>query len=713
MLLNNSSTDLRLQLAKSNIIGKDGFTWWVGQVAALESSEGKKVQLISRGEKQTGDLYYGRVKVRIIGYHTANTNDLPDRDLPWAHIMVPPGTATGTLNTGQSHEYKGGETVLGFFLDGDDGQQPVIMGALYKNTSAQPEVSFNEVITKNGSSFKVFEPKRVGNAQLHNQKIPSNISGGTNPLTGVTKPLGSSGTAIPGLSEISRVNPQEVDKASVALGANIDNATNSVVLCQEDQISRITRAIEDFTKRLSGVQGYLNAYVSPVIGKLANLGSEIRQIGQLVTGVVTGMIKKGLKWLMTEISKIAEQAIGRLFSKPKQPYAAQVVRTIMSTIYCLFKKILKSLLNFITNSLLSFVGQILNATACFIDNFVGQMLKSIFDKIASLVEGPLQELSNFLGGALGSVSSLLSKAMGIANFIKTLLNCEDRNCAERSESYDFKYGPKQEDVDRFNKILNQAGVGGAANLINDLSEDLELEGGYDLGSGNCNPNILRCGPPEIQIIGGGGIGALAKAVVNDAGRVIGADMSVLGLGYVEPPMVSIRDGCGKGQFARGRAILGGETTEGPGGVIGQQVVRIVIDDPGEGYLNNIVTQEYGEDPISVPNDELDEDSKVVYSTLEDIDISLGGTGYEDGDTVSTENGCEYTITAGPGGTIIALTKSNECGGGFTDLPELTINTENGVGAVLRPVLKFTEVSATDGVDRTQNDLIQVIDCVQS
>ena len=120
MLLNNSSTDLRLQLAKSNILGKDGFTWWVGQVAALESSEGKKVQLISRGEDQTGNLYYGRVKVRIIGYHTANTSDLPDKGLPWAHIMIPPGTATGTLNTGQSHEYKGGETVLGFFLDGDD-----------------------------------------------------------------------------------------------------------------------------------------------------------------------------------------------------------------------------------------------------------------------------------------------------------------------------------------------------------------------------------------------------------------------------------------------------------------------------------------------------------------------------------------------------------------------------------------------------------------
>lgn len=708
MLLNNSSTDLRLQLTKSNFMGKDGFTWWVGQVAPLQTSGATKLQLSSREKEQKEDLYYGRVKVRIIGYHTANCQELPDKDLPWAHIMVPPGTANGTLNSGQSHEYKGGETVLGFFLDGDDGQQPVIMGSLYKNTSAKPEVTFDQVLSKNCSSFKVFEPKRIGNPQLHNTKIPSNADAGKNVLTGVEKPLSPASKQLPGLSEVSRVNPKESDKGAAILGQNLDNTTNSVVLCQEDQISRITRALEDFTKRLQGIQSFLDVFVSPVIGKLANLGSEIRQIGQLIAGIITALIKKGLKWLMKEITKKAEKAIGKLFPKPKQPVAAQTVRTILSTIYCIFKKILKSLLQFIIDSLLSFVGQVLNATACFVDNFVGQLLKSIFDKIASLVEGPLGQLSSFLGGALGNVSSLLSKAMGVANFIKTLLNCEDRNCQEKAESYDMKYGPKQEDVDRFNKILNKAGIGGAKSLANDLSDQLGLDGDYDLGVGGCNPNILRCGPPEIQILGGGGFGAIAKAVVNRAGQVIGADMTALGFDYTEPPMVSIIDGCRNGQYARGRAILGGQTTDRGG----QQVIAIVIDDPGEGYLNNITTQVYGENPIIVPNDQLDEDSKTVYANLDDIDIVLGGTGYNNGDRVYTVNGCEYTVTVGPGGTIIKLTKSNECGGGFTELPDLTINTESGVGAVLRPVLKFTEVSAGTGTDVNQKDVIQVIDCVQ-
>lgn len=703
MLLDNSSTDIRLQLTKTNFLGKDGFTWWIGQVAPLKTSGGDKLQLKSRSEKQEGDLYYGRVKVRIIGYHTANCEELPDKDLPWAHIMVPPGQANGTLNSGSSHEYKGGETVLGFFLDGDDGQQPVIMGSLFKNSSARPEVTFDEILTKNCSSFKVFEPQRVGNAQLHNKKIPGNADGGKNVLTGVEKPLGPAGKQVPGLSEVARVNPKESDKAAAALGRNIDNQTQSVVLCQDDQISRITRAIEDFTKRLEGIQQHLDVFVSPIVGKLANLGSEIKQIGQLIAGIITALIKKGMKKLLNEITKKAEKAVGRLFSKPKQPAAAQTVRTILSTIYCIFKKILKSLLKFIIDSLLSFIGNFLNAAACFIENFIGQLLNSIFGKIADLVSGPLQQLSSFLGGALGSISSLLSQAMGIANFIKTLLNCEDRNCQEKSESYSMRYGPKQEDVDKFNKILGKAGAGGVANLLNDLSNDLELGGDYDLGSGGCNPNILVCGPPEIQILGGGGFGAVAKAVVNNFGRVIGADLTSFGFGYTEEPMVSIIDGCRNGQFARGRAILGGEN--------GQQVIAIVIDDPGEGYLNTITTQEYGQEPIVVPNNQIDRDSKTVYSNIDRIDIANGGSGYEDGDIVSTDNGCKFRIKVGPSGMIIGLESTNECGGGFTDIPDLTINTQDGVGAVLIPVLKFTEVTGK-GINPEQPGIIQVIDCVQ-
>ena len=57
------------------------------------------------------------------------------------------------------------------------------------------------------------------------------------------------------------------------------------------------------------------------------------------------------------------------------------------------------------------------------------------------------------------------------------------------------------------------------------------------------------------------------------------------------------------------------------------------------------------------------------------------------------------------------------GFGFTDLPDLQINSKKGVGAKLLPVLKFTKVDdakrnveITQGV--TQDAVVTVISCIQ-
>ena len=709
MLLDNSSTDVRLQFTKTNFLGKDSFTWWVGQVALLSTSGANKAQLKSRTKKSEKDLYYNRVKVRIIGYHTANSEELPDEDLPWAHIMVPPGQANGTLNSGESHEYKGGETVLGFFMDGDDGQQPVILGSLFKNTSAKPQTTSTEVESKKGSSFQVYEPSLVGNAALHNTPLDKNkLAEGKNVLTGVEKPLTDPNPRVPGLTPVARVNPDEVDKASAALGQKIDNTTTPIVLCQDDQISRITRALDDFTARLQGIQQYIGAYINPIVGKIQNLASEIKQIAQLITSFVTMLIKRGMKYIFDEISNKVNELVGKLFPKPKQPAAGQTIRTLLSTIYCIFKKLLKSILNLVTEALLGFIGQILSAATCFVENFIGNLLNSIFTALANAISGPLGELSKFLGGALGNITKILSTAMGIANFIKTLLNCEERNCQPKAEQYAFKYGPKQSDVDNFNKILNKVGAGGVSNLLNDAADELGLNGAsLNIGAGGCNPNLLQCGPPEIQILGGGGLGAAANAVVNEFGQVIGANMTSIGFNYTEVPMVSIIDSCNNGSFANATAILGDPGTPEEG-----SVVAIVITDPGEGYLNTITTQTYGEDPVEIPNDQLDSDSKTVVSEIDSIYIQNGGSGYTDNDTITTENGCEFKITTGPNGMIIKVESSNTCSGGYTSLPDLTINTSTGVGAILRPVLRFTDVNEIDKRVIDPTTVIQVINCVQ-
>ena len=108
-----------------NFMGKDGFQWFVGVVE--DRQDPKKL---------------GRVRVRCLGYHTEIHEDLKTADLPWAHPMNPITSATvsglGQTPLGPVE----GTWVVGFFSDGADAQQPIIMGTL-------PGVP-NELPTKNG-----------------------------------------------------------------------------------------------------------------------------------------------------------------------------------------------------------------------------------------------------------------------------------------------------------------------------------------------------------------------------------------------------------------------------------------------------------------------------------------------------------------------------------------------------------------------------------
>ena len=96
-----------------NFMGKDGFQWFVGVVE-------------DRNDPKT----LGRLRVRCLGYHTEDLTKLPTSDLPWAHVMNPITSAT-VSGIGQSPlGAVEGTWVVGFFTDGSDAQQPMIMGTL-------------------------------------------------------------------------------------------------------------------------------------------------------------------------------------------------------------------------------------------------------------------------------------------------------------------------------------------------------------------------------------------------------------------------------------------------------------------------------------------------------------------------------------------------------------------------------------------------------
>ena len=111
-----------------NFFGRDPMKWWIGQVTDPEKGKWDKC-LESYSTKTGEDIYAWRCRVRIVGYHD-NADDLPDEDLPLAHVLLPAGEST-TGGQGRTMEYQGGEVVVGFFADGEDAQQPIVFGTLF------------------------------------------------------------------------------------------------------------------------------------------------------------------------------------------------------------------------------------------------------------------------------------------------------------------------------------------------------------------------------------------------------------------------------------------------------------------------------------------------------------------------------------------------------------------------------------------------------
>lgn len=95
------------------IFNKDGFNWWIGVV-----------------EDRMDPEKLGRCRVRIFGYHTDSRDLLPVKDLPWA-IPIQPITSAATSGVGSSPLGPvTGTWVMGFFLDGEDMQQPAMLGTI-------------------------------------------------------------------------------------------------------------------------------------------------------------------------------------------------------------------------------------------------------------------------------------------------------------------------------------------------------------------------------------------------------------------------------------------------------------------------------------------------------------------------------------------------------------------------------------------------------
>ena len=124
-------------ILKSNFVGRDGFRWWIGQVAP-EEAQGSQINQIKDDKEDQSDPWGNRIKVRIMGYHSQDPEILPDKDLPWAQILLPSTAGSGGGGIFRSTRLTPGDSVFGFFLDGDDAQLPVILGIFGRPSTSEP-----------------------------------------------------------------------------------------------------------------------------------------------------------------------------------------------------------------------------------------------------------------------------------------------------------------------------------------------------------------------------------------------------------------------------------------------------------------------------------------------------------------------------------------------------------------------------------------------
>ena len=68
---------------------------------------------------------------------------MKDEDLPWAVLMLPCTAGSGLANAVQGCQVKPGDRVIGFFLDGDDGQQPVVVNVFPVQKQVAGVTGFN------------------------------------------------------------------------------------------------------------------------------------------------------------------------------------------------------------------------------------------------------------------------------------------------------------------------------------------------------------------------------------------------------------------------------------------------------------------------------------------------------------------------------------------------------------------------------------------
>ena len=741
-------------LLKTNFLGKDGFRWWIGQVAP-EDAQGDQIN-------QIGNTWGSRLKVRIYGYHPPNETELSNEDLPWAQVLLSPQGGSGKANRARSLRISPGDIVMGFFLDGDDAQLPVILGMFantpdyYGGTSEytspfepftgytskiKPNPDFiakNEGGDSNQSSQKSprFVTKEIiedlneklekGEAQLKtlvdSGEIQQSLSNASTELQNVL----NSGKAQTGLSETKDIIEglkrkygfPEVQAfkdigREVLLGSGIEGSnnnskvTNSIKNKLKNSLSDIKNAVpKDKFKELASASKSIVASSTPIITDMVN--TAVDEMAPAFNGGLKNIYKKEYGAVLGATGSIA---LAKKAATAVQVAEIPNVLNVQNALPCVVKNITDKLSGDVFNLLTQFTDNVENFTDCIGDQFIGAIFNDVIKGINNELGDVLKGVSNIFDGDIEGI--LRNKAEGILGIASIFDDCDipAADLGAKTNKWIIGLGPASVGLENIaGQILS------IANAAQELKEAAASPGGVignlglfdfmrpDVSSPGFSSTLSDCytGPPlncsgiKVNLFGGGGQGAQVNPIL---GALVSDTFAVQTASLIGMRVKNAGSGYQSPPFVeiedtcrKGYGASARAVIDyDPSSPTYQQVTDVFIVTAGENY------------PVIEPDE--DDNSGGQYP-VDHVVVVNPGQNYKQEDVVVDNKGNVYEKFLDERGRILNVIPPNPATNNvetFSTLPELIIATNTGSGALLKAQLTPRP--------EYQGEVKQVIDCV--
>ena len=558
-------------LFKRHHVGKDGFHWWIGQIPDAKTwRENRGGTAIYSNNEQKG--FGERFKVRIMGYHTTVASELTDEELPWASVVYPVTAGSGSVFS-QTCNIKQGDFVYGFFLDGEDGQQPTIMGV----------IGYNEYqsVLKNVPDTKFVPFLGLDASEQTPVAALKAVSGGTTLLQTGAKGQGASVNDTVLVSNNPNLRDkqlEDMDGPSETRAQTLAQPTSCDPLPlgrMQVQLRNAIQGIEDLRKSVYDIAEGANEV-------LANIENEINKKIEEAARWIASAMKWVYEQVEKEVYKKIENALNEVYNLAfpnEKTKVKQTSDTILDTIACFFRKLIDKLFDMMLGFIKSTIDKVINVPICFIEKFAGGVLGAL----SGIVDGLFSGLGDAISGVVGIVDAGLDLGgdiLGMIDDIFSFLNCDDRpECSEinewniRNGAGPLEKGDITAVIDRAKGLATQTKQIGldALNNAEDLI-DFDPQSLFD-GLEECNTDPFPCGSPVLQLFGDGGAGAAGNLVIGAAGDIIGVDMISFGAGYGQNTRARAYDKCGNGRGAVLKPVFGYVPLDddSPSGLIGIDV----------------------------------------------------------------------------------------------------------------------------------------------